>query len=222
MSTSKDSPSPAPRGLAKLFFEIIHFMRSQPDIKDADYEKANDWGDDYIEKYLDGKQPAEDKDSSELIYEHALEELRAVDKAIDSINSKCSDLMKLLIAVVGAIVTAWKLLAPVGNATWFVAISNWIMFVAVFCFIVAMVVLARCLRSQEYIPAVSTRRLLEWAGEKGESSWYIRMRVAVRIERVLAGNRKANAFVAHGLDLAWILTTIGFGIIAVSLLARFF
>ncbi len=203
--------------------KLYAWITATPNLKGDAYQAAHEWGEAYLEKHLpDGWKPVDGCDPSELIYKHSLVELEAMDDGIKMLNSKCLELMKLLIATVAAVVTAWKLFSSSGTPSIFDWLSNVTALCGIVVFICAMICLASCLRSHDYIPAITTQKLLDWAGEDREHPAYIRMRTAVRGLRALAANRTVNSFIAQRLDIAWNLTVAGFVAIAVGLALQFF
>jgi hypothetical protein len=196
---------------------------AKPNVKSDAYQKALLEGKKYLElHYPDGWKPeSEATDPSELLYSHAMSELEAFDEAIKTLNAKCLELMKLLIAVVGAVVTAWKIFSSSTNPAKHDETSNWFAIAAILFFVYAMSLMARCLRSHDHIPTVTTHKLLDWAGEDREHPSYLRIRAAVTVERILVGNREVNTYLSERLDAAWCATIIGFLLITISLAFQF-
>jgi hypothetical protein len=205
---------------------LIDWLNEEPNVKDAKYDAANAWGNTFIDEHLkDGAQP--DEKVADVIYDHAVAELEDSTDAFNSLSSKCNDLMKLLVAIVGVFVALWRYSATLDHpllseAQWLIiTTSNFLAAIGICLLVVAMTILATCLRGMQYIPRIDVKKLIEWAGDK-ENASYIKMRASVRMARAMVGNRNVNDWIHRRTDLAWIWTIVGLFVMASSVALRLF
>lgn len=206
--------------LRQKIWAMVEAYYADPCLKDEVYSDSTEWMTKFT-KYLDDDGIPDEK-IADAVYEYAMTEVEDCSKAHESLTEKASDLMKLIMTIVGAFLALWRYaVAADKSVNISLVASNTIAAIAIGMFVFAVIILARALRGQQYIGNPTIKNVLDWYTDKASAS-YIKLRLSARIYRNLNANRKANDRLHARIDRAWEWTIRAIGVLALSIVARLF